>query len=137
MGELYVRYKMTRSELAFKIKQFERGNRKFEWPFLIFYIAGMVVVPLVIVGGFGGSDLSQVLGIVGLFVWIIIPGIFLKRLNKKRLKKLDLLCPHCSVGLSNYIGQLAVTTLYCSSCGNQVAEPNKSEQNAGARRPSL
>ncbi len=124
---------MTRSELAARITEFERGNRRREWTFMPFWIAGMVGIPLWIISFSPHSSLVGTLAIVALFAWIIGPGVFLARINRRRIRELELRCPKCDTSLAGHVGRLAVTTMFCSQCGAQIVEPNQGEQGVGGQ----
>jgi hypothetical protein len=119
---------MTREELAQRINSFERDNRRQEWPFLAVLIVGALSTGLL---GARYADESPVIGwlcVPLMFAWILVPSRLLGRINKRRMKTLDLYCPHCNCSLAGPVGRLAVTTLFCSQCGKQIVETKNSEQ---------
>ncbi|MDP1589408.1 MAG: DUF2614 family zinc ribbon-containing protein [Prosthecobacter sp.] len=113
---------MTRKDLAENINAFETGNRKREWPLVLVFLAGIVLL-----GIFGAkvADDSMLLGTLALMlmlVWIVGTAWIAIRTNNKRVKDLCLLCPSCGTNLAGPTGRLAVATTYCSHCGTQILE---------------
>lgn len=121
----------TRAELATRIRLYENASKriKLREPLAVAIailpaVAFMVAFPKL-------PDAWYILLIVWVFTWLIVAstrsGKKLKHLNRDS----GLHCPHCAKLLTGQLGSLAVGTLLCHSCGNQVAsgdEPHESAQ---------
>ncbi|RYD46401.1 MAG: hypothetical protein EOP85_07505 [Verrucomicrobiaceae bacterium] len=113
---------MTREELAQRINAFEKDNRKREWPLLALVIGGVILVACLTIRF---TSVSPVIGTAGLLMMlaaVLVPGILLGAVNRKRIRKLGLHCPECDCILAGPVGRMAVTTCHCSQCGKRIVE---------------
>lgn len=118
----------TRKELAQRLNSFEKETKKWDFPFTIIFILGLLGMAMMIPRFDDGSTLFNTIATIALFAWLIIPLPILAKVNKKRLKSASLNCPSCSVSLVGPIGRMAITTLYCSKCGSKiVSDENESD----------
>jgi|APTNR8051073442_1049403.scaffolds.fasta_scaffold01697_13 hypothetical protein len=113
---------MTRKELAEKINSFEKGNRKREWPMVLVFLPGIVLIGLFGAKVADDSPLLGALAILLMLAWIVGTTWLAIRTNNKRVRDLGLLCPSCEANLAGPIGRLAVATTYCSHCGTQILQ---------------
>lgn len=122
---------MTRKSLAFAINRFEKGNRANEWILVSILFAGLIGL-FVFLSRFPDALARATVGwafCCVIALWIVGVLYFLGRVNRARIKQLNLRCPSCNVSLVGFFGRLAVATTYCGHCGEKIVEEEKNRTN--------
>jgi len=60
--------------------------------------------------------------LIPLLLWWLLSLIFIAQSTKKRVRSLNLLCPHCSKPLAGRMGQIVIATGNCCHCGAKVLD---------------
>ena len=117
---------MTLGSQADFIASLKKATRQ-EWVFVAIWgpatilgLFGLLYVPSLF--KISSKSARTVAIFVPVLIWWLVSLVVIAQATKRRIRSLNLLCPHCKKPLAGRMGQIVVATGNCCHCGAKVVD---------------